>query len=90
MARKEIPAEARLRGAWRGGEVMRERAWEANAPLLATIIRWRFEGATQAEIARRLNQQGHTTRTGRPFDQVTISRIRRRSRYIFNGVISED
>jgi hypothetical protein len=41
-------------------------------PLLGA---WVEEGATQEEIARRLNELGHRTREGRPWTQVQVGRV---------------
>jgi len=78
------PGAFRLKGganataAKKGGEVVRERAKDAYADLAPAIATMRAEGLSLRAIARRLNEEGHTTRKGKQWNQVQVRRVTRR------------
>jgi Recombinase len=51
------------------------RATEAYADLAPIMTAWRAEGLTLEGIAGRLNAKGHTTRRGKPWNPVQVSRV---------------
>jgi DNA invertase Pin-like site-specific DNA recombinase len=75
------PGAYRLKGganpkaARRAGEVARAKAKDAYADLAPAIATMRIEGLSLRAIARRLNEEGHTTRRGKPWNQVQINRL---------------
>lgn len=56
-----------------------ERATEAYADLCPSMIDMRANGMTLAAIAERLNSEGHTTRRGKPWNPVQVSRVLERT-----------
>ncbi len=79
------PGAYRLRGganataARRAGEVSRARAEEAYGDLRTWLIELRAEGLSLRQIARRLNEEGHTTRQGKAWNQVQVGRVLERA-----------
>lgn len=71
---KYLTASARVRGRKAAAKANRQRADQAYAVLLPTMQKWRDAGLTQQDIADRLNQQGRTTRRGKPWSQVQVMR----------------
>jgi DNA invertase Pin-like site-specific DNA recombinase len=76
--------KARLEGAKKGaklaGEVATLKASEAYTDLLPVVRKLHAEGLSLREIAARLNAEGHTTRRGRPWNPVQVSRVLGRGR----------
>jgi DNA invertase Pin-like site-specific DNA recombinase len=70
-----LDAEARARGARHGGQSARTRADDAYADLAAMLAELRAGGLSLRAIAARLNAEGHTTRRGRPWNPVQVSRV---------------
>jgi DNA invertase Pin-like site-specific DNA recombinase len=70
-----LTAEARERGARGGGRAAHERADAAYADLAAMLAVLRAEGLSLRAIAARLNEEGHTTRGGRPWNPVQVARV---------------
>jgi DNA invertase Pin-like site-specific DNA recombinase len=70
-----LNADARQRGAIAAGQKVRELANEAYADLRPDMISWRAQGMSQQAIADKLNAEGHTTRTGKPWNQVQVKRV---------------
>lgn len=66
---------ANLKAAQRAGEVAREQAKAAYEDLSSVIVGMRTEGLSLRVIADRLNAQGHTTRRGKPWNQVQVGRV---------------
>lgn len=70
---------ARLAGLARGravaAKVNAKAAAEAYADLAPAMEQWRAEGLSLDAIAQRLNAEGHTTRRGRPWNPVQVSRV---------------
>jgi DNA invertase Pin-like site-specific DNA recombinase len=79
------PGAYRLKGganpkaARRAGEVSRANAEAAYVGLSDEIRRWRAGGQSLRAIATRLNDNGHTTRRGKPWNQTQIMRVLDRS-----------
>lgn len=73
--RGNLTDASRLKGAAASGVVARSLADEAYVDLAPMMIEWRAEGMTQAKIAEQLNVDGHTTRTGKPWNQVQVMRV---------------
>jgi len=67
------------RGQRMGAEAARKAATEAYADLFPALTEWRARGATLQEIAARLNEEGHTTRRGRPWNAVQVGRVLERT-----------
>jgi DNA invertase Pin-like site-specific DNA recombinase len=77
-ARPDAPrltAEARARGARNGGQSAHARADAAYADLAAMLADLRAGGLSLRTIAARLNAEGQTTRRGRPWNPVQVSRV---------------
>jgi DNA invertase Pin-like site-specific DNA recombinase len=72
---RNLSPEARQRGARRAGEVASLAAAEAYADLADDVRRWRRGGLSLQAIADRLNEQGHTTRRGKPWNKVQVARV---------------
>lgn len=72
---RNLTTEARQRGAVRAGEVLRAAAKDAYADLIPTMRELRDEGLSLRGIANRLNEEGHTTRRGLPWNQVQVMRV---------------
>jgi hypothetical protein len=58
-----------------GAEAARKAAADAYADLSPRMKELRTEGLTLQAIAEKLNLEGHTTRRGRPWSPVQVSRI---------------
>jgi DNA invertase Pin-like site-specific DNA recombinase len=80
------PGAHRLKGganskaARRAGESARARADAAYVGLTDDIRQWREEGLSSPAIARQLNEAGHTTRRGKPWNGTQVLRVLRRSK----------
>jgi hypothetical protein len=55
--------------------VKAEKAAEAYGDLVPTLSTWKAEGLSLRDIAGRLNAEGHTTRRGRPWNPVQVTRV---------------
>ena len=66
---------SRARGAKAAGEVAAEQARGAYGHVAPLVVAWRAEGLSQRAIADRLNADGHTTRRGKPWNQVQVKRV---------------
>lgn len=60
-------------------KVVTESAREAYADLRPVMMEMRTAGATLASIAEKLNTDGHTTRRGKPWNPVQVSRVLERT-----------
>jgi len=76
---RNLTDAARRKGAQRAGEAVAKNAIEAYADLRPEMVEKRASGMTLAEIAAKLNDEGHTTRRGRPWNPVQVSRVLERS-----------
>lgn len=72
---ENLDREAQLRGA----HAMRERAIRETSQAAALAELLHAGGSSLREIARRLNEAGHTTRTGKTWGPVQVSRMLERS-----------
>jgi DNA invertase Pin-like site-specific DNA recombinase len=75
---RNLTQAARKRGARRAGESVSRKADEAYADLAEAMTAWRQAGLSQQAIADKLNEQGHTTRRGKPWSQVQVMRVLQR------------
>ncbi len=62
-----------------GAQAMREKAVRENSQAFALARVLHAGGASLREIAGRLNEAGHTTRTGKPWGPVQVSRMLKRA-----------
>ncbi len=69
---RNLTQEAREKGAQRAGEAVHKAAQETYVDLLPVMASERSAGKTLKEIADRLNADGHTTRSGRPWTTGTV------------------
>lgn len=76
---RNLTPEAVAKGRKRSAMKRAEAARDAYADLLPTIQSMRSEGKTLQAIADELNQQGHSTRRGNPWNPVQVLRILERA-----------
>ena len=76
--RNNLTLEARQRGAKAAGEAVRVNANAAYSDLEPLFQDFRSRNLTQRDIAAELNQLGHTTRRGKPWNQVQVGRVLQR------------
>jgi len=74
-----LSAEAKAEGQKAGAEVNKAKAKEAYAGLVPMMAELRQQGQTLRTIAERLNSEGYTTRTGRPWNHVQVSLVLNRA-----------
>lgn len=67
--------EARVKGNQAASVAVRENATKAYSDVAPVIRQFKAEGLTLRAIADRLNADGHTTRTGKPWNQVQVMRV---------------
>lgn len=72
---RNLTDAARRKGAQRAGEAVAKNAVEAYADLRPGMVETRANGMTLAEIAAKLNDEGHTTRRGKPWNPTQVSRV---------------
>jgi DNA invertase Pin-like site-specific DNA recombinase len=72
---RNLTVEARAKGRRAASEAHRVDADAAYADILPLMREWRAAGLSQQTIADQLNQQGHTTRQGREWNQGQVSRV---------------
>ena len=72
---KNLTEQARKLGAARAGVQASKAAMEAYADLVPVVCELRAGGLTLQGIADELNRQGHTTRRGRPWRRMQVSRV---------------
>ena len=72
---RNLTKAARARGRQAASQVIAERARQAYADLLPAMQEWRQAGLTQQAIADKLNEQGQTTRRGKPWSQTQVLRV---------------
>ena len=73
------PPEARARALEKAHRVAREKAAAASADVLPMVVELRASGLSLAGIASVLNAEGLTTRRGKPWGQVQVSRVLQRA-----------
>jgi DNA invertase Pin-like site-specific DNA recombinase len=71
-----------IEGALKGAGVIRRRALEADVPISSRIRELRGQGLSLRGVAERLNQLGHTTRTGRAWSGRQVLRVLRRASHL--------
>jgi DNA invertase Pin-like site-specific DNA recombinase len=76
---RNLTPEAVARGRERSAEARAEAAAEAYADLLPILTELRGKGLPLQAIADELNAQGHTTRRGKPWNPVQVSRVLERA-----------
>jgi DNA invertase Pin-like site-specific DNA recombinase len=72
---RNLTPEAIAKGQKMGAEAARKAAADAYADLSPRMKELRTEGLTLQAIAEKLTLEGHTTRRGRPWSPVQVSRI---------------
>jgi DNA invertase Pin-like site-specific DNA recombinase len=73
-AAAKLTPEIRARGAKAAGVAHRAAAMDAYADLVPKMETWRSEGLSLGKIAGKLNDEGHTTRTGTKWSPVQVMR----------------
>ncbi len=73
--RTALTAEARRKGRKASKAVVRARRDESYGDLVAVLKSLHARGHSLRKIARHLNEQGHLTRNGRPWNAVQVSRV---------------
>lgn len=76
---RNLTERARARGRKAASKSITERARQAYVDLLPTMLEWRQAGLSQQAIADRLNDEGQTTRRGKPWNQVQVMRVLERA-----------
>lgn len=76
---RNLTDKARRRGNRAAGKAIADGARQAYADLLPTMQEWRQSGLSQQAIAARLNDEGQTTRRGKPWNQVQVMRVLERA-----------
>ncbi|MCE9531626.1 MAG: recombinase family protein [Planctomycetes bacterium] len=76
---RNLTRESVLRGAEAAGKAVSQLAREAYEDLLPRILALRLSGESFAQIAVKLNEDGQTTRQGKPLNAMTVLRILKRS-----------
>ncbi len=72
---RNLTAEARAKGIRKAAEVNHRAATEAYSDLLPTITSLKAEGLALRAMAGKLNEEGHTTRRGKPWNPVQVARV---------------
>ena len=72
---RNLTAGARARGTARSAAARRAGAVDAYSDLAPLMRELRAAGLTLRAIAGRLDREGHTTRTGRPWNPVQVGRV---------------
>jgi DNA invertase Pin-like site-specific DNA recombinase len=76
---RNLTPEAVAKGRQRSAVARAKAAAEAYADLAPTVAELRARGMPLHAIARELNAQGHTTRRGKPWNPVQVSRVLERA-----------
>jgi DNA invertase Pin-like site-specific DNA recombinase len=74
-----LTAADRAKGRALANREQRRQAIEVYADLADDMRRWRAEGSSLAAIARRLNDEGHTTRGGTAWRKMQVKRVLERA-----------
>ncbi len=75
----KLDAAASAKGRQQASQALKTLADEAYADLGVMMTELRDAGHSLRQIANRLNKEGHTTRRGRPWNQVQVKRVLERS-----------
>jgi DNA invertase Pin-like site-specific DNA recombinase len=76
---RNLTHEAQQKGAQRAGVAVAKAANEAYVDVAPMMMELRGKGLTLQDIADELGKQGHTTRRGRPWNPVQVSRVLERA-----------
>jgi DNA invertase Pin-like site-specific DNA recombinase len=76
---RNLTDDARRKGAKLAGDAHKRNADDAYQDIAGWMAELRAEGLSQADIAKRLNDEGHTTRGGKPWHQVQVGRVLKRA-----------
>jgi DNA invertase Pin-like site-specific DNA recombinase len=79
---RNLTEESRLKGARKAAVARAKAAEDAYADLRPAMADLRAKGMPLQAIADDLNRQGHTTRRGRPWNPVQVSRVLERSKEV--------
>jgi DNA invertase Pin-like site-specific DNA recombinase len=74
-ALQPVPADRALVGSLKAAEVRLGQAREAYADLAPLVRELRAQGLSLRQIAGRLDEEGHTTRSGKPWNPVQVARV---------------
>ena len=80
---RNLTPEAIAKGRQRSAELRARAAIEAYTDLAPTMAKMKANGLSLREIAGRLNADGHTTRRGKPWNQVQVNRVLERTGNFF-------
>jgi DNA invertase Pin-like site-specific DNA recombinase len=72
---KRLTWDESFRGCIRSAEVRRERAVAAYSDIFTFVREMKADGLSLRQIAGRLNEEGHTTRKGAPWNPVQVGRV---------------
>jgi DNA invertase Pin-like site-specific DNA recombinase len=72
---RNLTPAARTRGSVAASRARRDKAREAYADLVAPLRRLRADGLSFMTLAARLNEEGQTTRRGRPWNAAQVRRV---------------
>jgi len=75
QCRHNLSEKARAKGTRAAAKARTEYARQAYVDLVPIMLEWRESGLSQQAIADKLNEQGHTTRRGKPWNQVQVMRV---------------
>lgn len=64
-----------IKGSYNGGAATKARADEAYADLVDFVSGLKAGGLSLRQIAARLDEEGHTTRSGKPWNPVQVTRV---------------
>lgn len=78
VGKEQARREGGLKGSVMGSKVRQRKATEAYADLYAVLADYRKQGMTFQQIADRLNELGHTTRRGCPWNASQVLKVLRR------------
>jgi DNA invertase Pin-like site-specific DNA recombinase len=76
---RNLTPETIAKGRERSATARAAAAREAYADLVPMMTQWRAEGLALNGIAERLNAEGHSTRTGKPWNPVQVMRVLQRA-----------
>jgi DNA invertase Pin-like site-specific DNA recombinase len=72
---RNLTMAARKKGAIAASKVIRQRALDSYSDLAPRVVALRSSGRSLRQIADALNDDGHTTRRGRPWNPVQVQRV---------------
>lgn len=81
-SRPNLTDEARAAGRAAGNAKQAREAVEVYGDVAPLILELKAAGMSQQAIAAKLNEDGHTTRTGKPWGQVQVMRVLKRAETI--------